>query len=123
MCLLLLFSLFDLSDGSKVVCAIIRSGLQSVHTQKSPKGHNIASCEQRVSDAHAWLWCHCCESSQSHTGQVGTTAGTTLIPLLCSPERSSGVPWQLQLRALLSMDRTPILKTGLFKSELLLNNL
>lgn len=90
MCLVLFFSLFDLSDGSKAARASIRSGLQSVHTQKSPKGYNIACCEQRVSDAHAQPWCHCCASSQGHTGQVGTTAGTTLIHLFCSPEQSSG---------------------------------
>jgi len=54
-CLLLLFSLFDLSDSSKVACAVIGSGLQSAHMQISPKGHNIASHEQRASNARARL--------------------------------------------------------------------
>lgn len=45
-CLGLFFSFFDLSDGSKVACAIIRSGLKSMHTWKSPKRHSIASCKQ-----------------------------------------------------------------------------
>lgn len=40
--LVLFFSLLELSDGSEVACAIIRSRLQSVHTQKSHKRHNIA---------------------------------------------------------------------------------
>lgn len=47
-CLVLVFSFFDLSDGSKVACAIIRSGLKSMCTWKSPKGHHIASCKQRA---------------------------------------------------------------------------
>lgn len=32
MCLVLFFSVFDLSDGSKVAFAIIRSALKSMHT-------------------------------------------------------------------------------------------
>ena len=73
MCLVLFFYLFDLSDSSKVACVITRSGLQSVHTQKSHKGHNIASCEQWAASKQ----CTC----------------LAVVPLLCEqpePRRSGG---------------------------------
>lgn len=73
MCLVLFFSVFDLSDGSKVAFAIIRSALKSMHTWKCPKGHNTApvSSEQRCT----WPRYQSCASSQSYVGQVEPQQG------------------------------------------------
>lgn len=120
MCLVLFFSFFDLSDNSKVACAIIRSALKSMHTQKSPKGHNIASCKQWAVSK----WCTqlakvpVLRKQPEPRRSGGNHSRDNTDPTLALPR--AGIHWQPQLQALLSMDKTPILKTGLFKSELLL---
>lgn len=116
MCLVLFFSFFDLSDSSEVACAIIRSGLKSMHTQKSPKGHNIASCKQwAVSE---WCKVPVLRKQPEPRRSGGNHSRDHTDPSLALPR--AGIHWQPQLQALLSMDKTPILKTGLFKSALLI---
>lgn len=85
---------------------------------KMPQGAQYCSCKQWAA-MHLAKVPELCKQPELR-GPGGTTAGTSLIQPLQLPEQSPGIHWQPQLQAQLGMDKTLILKTGLFKFELLL---